>query len=117
MSSWLRQGMTTLLENWGAKVLACRSLAAAQASAGQLQQPPDLIVSNYVLADGTDGARIVAALRGQFHAPIPAIVLAGAITPERAEEARRFEFHLLLKPVLPAKLRALLSAKLGNQTV
>ncbi|HTZ00524.1 MAG TPA: hypothetical protein VMB75_11840, partial [Rhodocyclaceae bacterium] len=66
-------------------------------------------------ADGTEGARIVAALRSQFHSPIPAIVLAGAITPERAAEARQLDFHLLLKPVPPAKLRALLSAKLESQ--
>ncbi|HTY98468.1 MAG TPA: hybrid sensor histidine kinase/response regulator, partial [Rhodocyclaceae bacterium] len=80
----VRRGMTTLLEGWGAEVVACRNLAAAEAATAGLLQAPDLIVSNYILADGTEGARIVAALRSQFHSPIPAIVLAGAITPERA---------------------------------
>jgi CheY-like chemotaxis protein/anti-sigma regulatory factor (Ser/Thr protein kinase) len=112
----VRQGMTTLLENWGAKVIACRNLAAAEEASVGLHQPPDLIVSNYMLADGTDGARIVAVLRARFQTPIPAIVLAGAITAERAAEARQLDFHLLLKPVLPAKLRALLSAKLESET-
>jgi CheY-like chemotaxis protein len=79
-----------------------------------LYQPPDLIVSNYVLPDGTDGAKIVSVLRNQFAAPIPAIVLARAITPELAEEARLLDFHLLLKPLPPAKLRALISAKLSR---
>jgi signal transduction histidine kinase/CheY-like chemotaxis protein len=110
----VRQGTTTLLENWGAQVIACRSLAAAEAAARGLYQPPDLIVSNYVLPDGTDGAKIVSVLRNQFAAPIPAIVLARAITPELAEEARLLDFHLLLKPLPPAKLRALISAKLSR---
>ena len=43
---------------------------------------------------------------------IPAIIVSGSTTPAHLEEAREMDAHLLLKPVMPAKLRSLINFKL-----
>lgn len=106
-------GMTALLSGWGARVLTGATLDEAMAAANKTGRP-DMIVCDYRLADGTLGASIVAALRGRFGRQIPAVVLAGAIDPERLAEAHARDYHLLLKPVHPSKLRALINAILAD---
>jgi hypothetical protein len=41
------------------------------------------------------------------------VVLTGTSDPERLAEARAGNYHLLLKPVRPSKLRALINASLA----
>jgi signal transduction histidine kinase len=105
----VRDGMTTLLNNWGAQVVAGATAEEIQVAVDGARRP-DLIICNYSLTDGSLGADIVAALRVRLGRDIPAIVLAGASNPERLAEARARDYHLLLKPVPPSKLRALINA-------
>jgi signal transduction histidine kinase len=105
----IRDGMTVLLNNWGAQVLAGATAAEIQAAVDG-DRRPDLIICNYSLTDGSLGADIVAALRDRLGPDIPAVVLAGTSNPERLAEARARDYHLLLKPVPPSKLRALINA-------
>jgi len=108
----VRDGMSTLLENWGAQVTACSSGFEALART-TLTRPPDMIICDYRLADGTLGAVIVAELRQRLSHDIPAAILTGTTTPERLAEAQASGYHLLLKPVPPSKLRALINAALA----
>jgi len=105
----VRDGMTALLNNWGAQVVAGATVAEIQAAV-EGDRRPDLIICNYSLTDGSLGANIVAALRDRLGRDIPAVVLAGTSNPERLAEARARDYHLLLKPVPPSKLRALINA-------
>ena len=77
--------------------------------------PPDLIIADYQLRDGEIGPDVVAAVRRHFGIDIPAILITGSATPERLEEAKDLGHHLLLKPVMPAKLRTLIQFKLQAQ--
>ena len=77
--------------------------------------PPDLIIADYQLRDGEVGPEVVAAVRRHFGRDIPAILVTGSATPERQEEAKDLGHHLLLKPVMPAKLRTLIQFKLKEQ--
>jgi signal transduction histidine kinase len=108
----VRDGMTTLLENWGAQVTACGNGFEALART-TLTRPPDMIICDYRLADGTLGAVIVGELRQRLSREIPAAILTGTTTPERLAEAQARGYHLLLKPVPPSKLRALINAALA----
>jgi signal transduction histidine kinase len=108
----VREGMTTLLQNWGARVAAGAAAAEAQAAAGS--DRPDLIICDYRLTDGKLGADIVDALRERFGHAIPAVVLTGTSNAERLADAHARNYHLLLKPVPPGKLRALISATLAT---
>jgi hypothetical protein len=51
-------------------------------------------------------------LRARFGTEIPAIIVSGSTTPVHLEEAQAMDAHLLLKPVMPAKLRSLINFKL-----
>jgi signal transduction histidine kinase/CheY-like chemotaxis protein len=106
------EGMRVLLESWGADVVACGSLAETAARAADLVRAPDLIVADYRLREGGIGTEAISTLRKRFNAAIPAIIVSGSTTPAHLGEAQALDAHLLLKPVMPAKLRTLINFKL-----
>jgi signal transduction histidine kinase len=105
-------GMSALLGSWGAEALIAGTAAEAMAQVTARDAPPDLIIADYQLRDGEIGPEVVTAVRRHFGIEIPAILVTGSATPERLEEARDLGHHLLLKPVMPAKLRTLIQFKL-----
>jgi CheY-like chemotaxis protein len=105
-----------LLKSWGASVIAFDTLAACRAWA-QAAEPtmlqPDLIIADYRLESGHTGVEAIRALRGMLDRPIPAIVVTGSVLSNHEREAHEHDFHLLLKPVVPNRLRAMIAFKLG----
>ena len=101
--------MRGLLRRWGCLVVTAESESAALASLADDDQRPDLIISDYRLADGHTGIEAIQRLRSAFGAPIPAFLVTGDIAPERLREASANGFHLLHKPVGPMALRAMLN--------
>jgi signal transduction histidine kinase len=108
-------GMAALLGSWGAQTLIASKHEEAMNSVTERGAPPDLIIADYQLRDGEVGPDVVAAVRRHFGVDIPAILVTGSATPERLEEAKDLGHHLLLKPVMPAKLRTLIQFKLKEQ--
>ena len=106
------EGMRVLLEGWGAEVVAGASIRETMAEVEPLARTPDLIVADYGLRDGNVGTQAIAALRERFKSQIPAIIVSGSTTPAHVDEAKAIDAHLLLKPVMPAKLRTLIHFKL-----
>jgi CheY-like chemotaxis protein len=95
-----------LLRSWGCQVIAAASDNAALASLDGYDRRPDLIISDYRLADGNTGFQVIDRLRSALRAPIPAFLITGDTAPERLREASASGYHLLHKPVSPAALRA-----------
>ena len=64
---------------------------------------------------GGGGSRLsLQALRARWPGvALPAIVVTGSSLGGHEDEAGRHDFHLLIKPVLPNKLRAMIAFKLG----
>ena len=54
-------------------------------------------------------------LRKRFGHALPAIVVTGSSMTGHDKEALEHDFHLLIKPVLPNKLRAMIAFKLGRR--
>jgi CheY-like chemotaxis protein/anti-sigma regulatory factor (Ser/Thr protein kinase) len=106
------EGMRVLLEGWGAEVVAGASVRETMESLEPLARAPDLIVADYRLRDGNVGTQAIIAVRDRFRARIPAIIVSGSTTPAHIDEAKEMDAHLLLKPVMPAKLRTLIHFKL-----
>ena len=112
----VKSGLEVLLKSWGASVIGFETLAACRAWA-QAAEPtmlqPDLIIADYRLESGHTGVEAIRALRGMLDRPIPAIVVTGSVLSNHEREAHEHDFHLLLKPVVPNKLRAMIAFKLG----
>ncbi|MEO6030310.1 MAG: hybrid sensor histidine kinase/response regulator, partial [Burkholderiaceae bacterium] len=74
---------------------------------------PDLLIVDFRLEDGRTGIDAIKALRARFGPALPAILVTGSTMTGHDEQAQQFDFHLLVKPVLPNKLRAMIAFKLA----
>lgn len=108
----VREGMHSLLTGWGAEVILCGGVADTVLSVARLQRRPDVAIADYRLSGGTTGIDAIRGVRARFGGQVPAVLVTGGITPQLADEARALGCPLLLKPVMPAKLRSLLNAML-----
>jgi signal transduction histidine kinase len=108
------EGMRMLLGGWHAEVITAASTDEALIAVADAPRAPDLVVADYQLGNGANGAQAIESIRARFGAAIPAIVVTGSITPAHRDEARTKDYHLLAKPVAPAKLRALIAFKLAR---
>jgi CheY-like chemotaxis protein len=103
------EGMGGILRSWGCSIQTADSEEAALSTLAAGRQRPDLIISDYRLADGKTGIEAIGRLRDMLGAPIPAFLISGDTAPERLRDARRSGFHLLHKPVTAMRLRAVLN--------
>jgi signal transduction histidine kinase/CheY-like chemotaxis protein len=114
----VRAGLEALLRGWGATLLSFDSVAASSAWAAQAgtdQQRPDLLIVDYRLENGRNGVDALNALRARFPA-VPAIVVTGSTMTGLEQEAQDKDFHLLIKPVVPNKLRAMIAFKISARS-
>jgi len=109
------QGLTVLLEAWGATVEGFDEAAALQPwLAEPARAAPDLLIVDYRLPQGQTGVDALVALRARWPGQaLPAIVITGSSLGGHEDEAAKHDFHLLIKPVPPNKLRAMIAFKLG----
>jgi signal transduction histidine kinase/CheY-like chemotaxis protein len=108
------ESMRGLLHGWGCRVITADSSVAALSALTDHGKGPDLIVSDYRLANGSTGITAIEQVRCTVGAPIPAILVTGDTTPERLRDASASGFQILHKPVPPMTLRALLCRLLSD---
>jgi CheY-like chemotaxis protein len=109
-------GMGGLFRSWGCRVVTAGTDNAAMSGLAEHEHVPDLIISDYRLADGRTGIDVIKRLRNAFSAPIPAFLISGDTNPEPLREAQASGYHLLHKPVDPMALRAMLNRMLKQAT-
>ena len=112
----VRAGLEVLLQGWGATIVSFDSVAeSAHWAQGVdlMRVRPDLLIVDYRLEEGRTGVEAIQALRERFGASVPAILVTGSTMTGHDKEAQLHDFHLLIKPVLPNKLRAMIAFKLG----
>ncbi|HGE2392754.1 TPA: NahK/ErcS family hybrid sensor histidine kinase/response regulator [Pseudomonas aeruginosa] len=104
--------MSALLGQWGCEVLTATDLEGARKALDG--RAPDAILVDYHLDHGATGCQLLGALREDDGAEIAAVM----ITADRSDDCRRalarLGVPLLNKPLKPGKLRAALSALLGE---
>ncbi|MFO1287085.1 MAG: hybrid sensor histidine kinase/response regulator [Rubrivivax sp.] len=118
----VREGLVVLLQAWGGRVAAFEGIEPLQAWLdGPAAQAPDLMLVDYRLQQGHTGIEALVAVRSRFAAGgggsseqrIPAILVTGSSLVGHEDEALTHDYHVLMKPVLPGKLRAMIAFKLG----
>jgi CheY-like chemotaxis protein len=106
-------GMRTLLEGWGCRVLTATGLAKALKLRPEEIRGLDMMMVDYHLDAEADGLRCIEALRQHFAVQTPAIL----ITADRSEAvkaaAQSRGLHVLNKPIKPAALRALITRSIS----
>jgi signal transduction histidine kinase len=113
----VREGLEVLLRSWGAAIVAFESVGATTAWAAASEPSlvkPSLVIADYRLQQGETGVAAISALRARFGSALPAIVVTGSSMTGHDKEALEHNFHLLIKPVLPNKLRAMIAFKLAK---
>ena len=101
------EGMSGIFRKWGCRVITADSDSKALKAATAQDDVPDLIISDYHLANGRTGIVTIEWLRGELSAQIPAFLISGDTDPATLHEAKVKGFHLLHKPVDPMALRAM----------
>src|SRR5580704_13717443 len=101
------EGMSGIFRKWGCRVVTADSDSKALKAATGQDDVPDLIISDYHLANGRTGIETIEWLRAELSAPIPAFLISGDTDPATLHEAKVKGFHLLHKPVDPMALRAM----------
>ncbi len=112
------EGLQVLLKGWGATVSAFDSVDAVKRWAERLPAgvpAPDLLIVDYRLPEQQTGIDAIKAVRARFGAMLPTIMITGSTMTGHEAEAQAYNFHLLIKPVVPTKLRAMISFKLGQR--
>lgn len=102
------EAMRVLLERWGFHVHFARSLGEVERLAAENALAPDLVLADYHLDDGANGLQAVARLRARYGAALPVVVITADQSPELVHDIAAAGCEMLMKPVKPAELRALL---------
>ena len=101
------EGMGGILRSWGCDVIAVESAEAALAKLAAQRLSPDLIISDYRLANEDIGIEAIGRMRNALGGAIPVLLISGDTTPDLLRAARASGYHLLHKPVAPMRLRAI----------
>lgn len=102
------EGTSALLGKWGYSVVTAGSDEAALTQLAGRELRPDLIISDYHLANGKTGIEAIEQIGAAFGASIPAVLISGDTAPERLRDARDKGYILLHKPVDPMRLRSVM---------
>jgi Na+/proline symporter/signal transduction histidine kinase len=98
-------GMQLLIGGWGATVITAGSIAELDQVFVAHPQPPDVMIADYHLGDGS-GIGAILQLRALYHADIPGLLMTADRTADVRQEAERHSIAVQHKPVKPAALRA-----------
>lgn len=109
----VRNSTSGLLESWGCQTLAAGSLVEVRQLSTDVHF--DLVVCDYRLPDG-NGLELADCIDTHYEKKPAFILISGDTSPEVLQEVIAKGYHLLHKPVRPAKLRSMLSFVLKQKT-
>lgn len=102
----IREGMHETLKKWGCIPMIAASGDDAVQELQKTKQQPDVILADYRLRGGENGADAIRQVCTAIGKKIPALIITGDTAPERLREAKASGYTLLHKPLQPAQIRA-----------
>lgn len=106
--------MQALLPAWGCQLLTGESGDALLHAMAEHHFQPQLMISDFRLRNGEDGASLIRQVEQAIGQTLPSIIITGDTGKERLLEAKASGYTLLHKPVSPGKLRALMTHLLSK---
>jgi len=110
----VREGMAALLGSWGCETVLGESADEILRTIETAGRAPDLLLIDLHLGNGENGFSIIARLRRQWGADLPAALITANRDPATIAIARSQRVDVLLKPVKPAQLRALIAQRAAS---
>ncbi len=98
-----------LLTSWNCEVICAKSGDEAKQAVELDHSIPDIIIADYSLPGEVNGVQTIDQIRNQLGYPVPAFIITGEADTSNIRKISDHGFHVLSKPVHPAKLRALIS--------
>lgn len=111
----INQAMQLQLETWGYRVLVAKDSQQAFKYLGTLEQPIDLIISDYHLNDKYTGLEVIRQIQTKLGKDISSLVITGDTKPERIQELKASDSMMLYKPVLAEPLRIAVEHLLNSE--
>ncbi len=108
----VRRGMEAILSKWGCDVSVAEGILEAEQIAAET--PPELIIADFRLRDGTTGVEAIDSIRTLLKNEVPAMLITGDTAPERIQEAKISGHLLMHKPVSAVKLRSAIGSLLSS---
>lgn len=105
----VRQALKMTLEGWGFEVDDFGDIDAMLEFYRLGGRRPQLIISDFQLADEITGDQAIHAARQWLQEDVPAFIVSGASTEETWQTIKATGFAFLHKPVKPARLRAMIN--------
>jgi len=111
----VREGMAALLGSWGCQTALGASAEDVLDSVAQSGRSPDLLLIDLHLGQGqADGLSTITRLRQDWGEDLPAALITAERDPATLNAARGQRVDVLLKPVKPAQLRALIAQRAAS---
>jgi PAS domain S-box-containing protein len=110
----VREGMAALLGSWGCETVLGQSADEMLEAIAQARRTPDLLLIDLHLGNGENGFSIISRLRHSWGADLPAALITANRDPAIVAIARSQRVDVLLKPVKPAQLRALIAQRAAS---
>ena len=105
------EGMISLLDTWRCRVIAASNTEGALLELDRTGEEPELLLVDYHLDHGRIGTEAITAIRQRVRAGLPAAIITADHNPAIREDVRRVDgVSLLLKPIKPGRLRALIAS-------
>ena len=104
----IREGILQLLQMWDYEVVAAASPEALLAQLDQIGRQPDVLITDFRLAENVTGIDVIKALQTKYQQDIPALIVTGDTDQKRIKKMNTGHWQVLHKPVPAAKLRAFL---------
>ena len=111
----IRDAMAALLGGWGCRILTVGSQDEGLAALAEEGRAPDLLIVDHHLGEGPNGLAVIERIRADWGTEVAAALITADRDPTLRAQARARRVDLLLKPVKPAALRALLRGRSRGQ--
>ena len=96
--------MVQTLESWGCQVVNATGLSEMESKLSFIDNPFDLVITDYHLGFGYTGMDIIRRVRRKYKLVIPAILLTGDVEIRVDSELEAANLHIVHKPISPARL-------------
>jgi signal transduction histidine kinase len=105
--------LSSLLVGWGCDVLAAETYDQVVTEMSDGDWQPDLAIVDLRLRGEETGITLLDWLHKNVDAKLPSIIITGDTSVDRLQDIKSSGYSLLHKPVMPAKLRALMQHQLS----